>query len=466
VEEKENRSLFKRGKAAIELPPLPPLSERRNNGKSLRERVARASHADWSPATGRPDPLELLMAQDANREQDLVPIRYGRMMVSPFTFFRGSATVMANDLSNTPTSGLIVQACGDAHLSNFGTFATPERNQVFDINDFDETLPAPWEWDMKRLAASIVVAGRDNGFKPRDCNHAAASAVRSYRERVAEFATMGHLELWYARIGREDIEAVLPKKSARQFDRGMNKATKRDHLQALSKLTAGQGNEMRVVDDPPLIVHVSDPELEERLRSIAITYRSSIRSDLQALLNRYIFADTARKVVGVGSVGTRCHVILFRGNNDQDPLILQIKEAFASVLEPYTRKSAYTNHGKRVVVGQQQIQAASDIFLGWGRSAGSDFYVRQLRDMKGSVEVALLSPKDLTAYAGLCGWALARAHARSGDAASIAGYLGNSDEFDRATVTFANTYADQTERDHAALVEAVKSGRIVAEQDR
>ena len=452
-----------RVRAAIARPPLPSIAERMDEGRQLRKQVPRSSHAGWSPPADRPDPLDLLREQDKTREQDLVPIRYGRMLVSPFAFYRGSAVVMARDLAATANSGLNVQACGDAHLSNFGTFATPERNQVFDINDFDETLPAPWEWDVKRLAASVIVAGRANGHKAADSAEAAAAAVRSYRQRMAEFASMGHLAVWYNRISGMDIAAVVPPKVSRNVQRGLLNATHRDHLQVFQKMVSAEGGHLRMVDDPPLVVHIDDAELEERLRTVARTYRSSIRDDLRALLGRYTFADTARKVVGVGSVGTRCYIVLMQGNHDEDPLFLQIKEANASVLEPYAGKSTYANHGQRVVRGQQYVQAASDIFLGWGRGLyGIDFYVRQLRDMKASVDVALLAPDRMVMYAGLCGWALARAHARSSDAARISGYLGNGSAFDEAIVNFAIAYADQTERDHAALVAAVKSGRIKA----
>jgi len=445
---------------------VPPIAERSAEGKCLREQVPRTSHGAWSPAADRPDPLDLLQAQDRNREPDLIPIRYGRMLTSPFAFYRGSAVVMANDLAATPTSGLIVQACGDAHLSNFGTFATPERNQVFDINDFDETLPAPWEWDVKRLAASVVVASRANGYRPADCAAAAGAAVRSYRERMAQFAQMGNLAVWYNRITGADIAGTVPPDVSKNLQRALQRAATRDHLQVLAKMTSAQNGNIRVVDDPPLVIHISDVQLEDRLRTLAKTYRSSIREDLRSLLDRYTFVDFARKVVGVGSVGTRCYVTLFRGNHDDDPLFLQIKEAYSSVLEPYSEKSKFPNHGQRVVRGQQFIQAASDIFLGWGRVAGVDFYVRQLRDMKASVEVTLLPPDRMVMYGALCGWALARAHARSGDAARIAGYLGSGTTFDDAIVKFATAYADQTERDHAALVAAVKSGRIVAETGR
>jgi uncharacterized protein (DUF2252 family) len=442
--------------------PAQPVADLLEEGRQLRKQVPRSSHAGWTPPADRPDPLDLLHEQDQSREQDLVPIRYGRMMVSPFAFYRGSAVVMARDLAATPAAGLSVQACGDAHLANFGTFATPERNQIFDINDFDETLPAPWEWDVKRLAASMVVASRANGHKASDADKAAAAAVRSYRERMAKFAQMDYLGIWYNRISGRDIAEVVPRKVGKAFEEGLLKASHRDHLQTLAKLTSAEGGELRVVDDPPLIVHLDDAELEKRLRTVAKTYRSSIRDDLRELLNRYTFVDSARKVVGVGSVGTRCHIVLFRGKHDEDPLILQIKEANASVLEPYAGPSEYANHGQRIVRGQQYIQAVSDIFLGWGRSAGKDFYVRQLRDMKGSVDVALLAPKRMAIYGALCGWVLARAHARSGDAVRIAGYLGKGASFDRAIVLFATAYADQTERDHAALVDAVKSGRIEA----
>src|SRR5215218_6518642 len=456
----------RRVRAAVPRPPVPSVAERSAEGKRLREQVPRTSHAAWSSAADRPDPLDLLQAQDRNREPDLIPIRYGRMLTSPFAFYRGSAVVMANDLAATPTSGLTVQACGDAHLSNFGSFATPERNQVFDINDFDETLPAPWEWDVKRLAASVVVASRANGYRPADCAAAAGAAVRSYRERMAQFAQMGNLAVWYNRITGADIAGTVPPDVSKNLQRALQRAATRDHLQVLAKMTSAQNGNIRVVDDPPLVIHISDVQLEDRLRTLAKTYRSSIREDLRSLLDRYTFVDFARKVVGVGSVGTRCYVTLFRGNHDDDPLFLQIKEAYSSVLEPYSEKSKFPNHGQRVVRGQQFIQAASDIFLGWGRVAGVDFYVRQLRDMKASVEVTLLPPDRMVMYGALCGWALARAHARSGDAARIAGYLGSGTTFDDAIVKFATAYADQTERDHAALVAAVKSGRIVAETGR
>jgi uncharacterized protein (DUF2252 family) len=444
----------------------PSIADRMAEGRAIRQNVPRSAHGAWTPPADRPNPLDLLTAQDEGRLQDLVPIRYGRMLASPFAFLRGSATVMARDLAGTPTSGLIVQACGDAHLSNFGVYGTPERSLVFDLNDFDETLPAPWEWDLKRLVASLVVAARANGFRPGQCADAARAAARKYREQMSSYAMMSYREIWYARITAEDIMANAPASIRQDLQRGARRATHHDHLQALAKMTTQVDGSIRIVDDAPLIMHLSDEILGEHLPRIAKAYRSSIRDDLRMLLRRYNFVDFAQKVVGVGSVGTRCYIVLMQGSGPNDPLFLQIKQASASVLEPYAGKSRYTNHGQRVVRGQQYIQAASDIFLGWGREKWLDIYVRQLRDMKGSADVASMDPKRMALYASLCGWALARAHARSGDAAKIAGYIGTSDRFDSALVEFANSYADQTERDHATLAEAVKVGRIRAETDR
>jgi uncharacterized protein (DUF2252 family) len=441
----------------------PSIAQRIAEGKALREETPRSSHAAWSPSGDRTDPIEILRAQDRTRLQELLPIRYGRMMVSPFTFLRGSAAVMAHDLADTPSSGLIVQACGDAHLSNFGGYSSPERNLVFDLNDFDETLPAPWEWDVKRLIASIVVAGRSNGYRAADCADHAQTAVRAYREWMAQFAQMTNLAVWYTRVSAADIANRLTGAVKKEFERGAMRASHRDHLDVLAKKTTTTDGDFRIVDEPPLITHHSDELLGARLPTLGKTYRSSIRDDLSALLQRYEFVDFAQKVVGVGSVGTRCYITLMRGNSDQDPLFLQIKEASASVLEPYAGKSKYRNHGERIVHGQQYTQAASDIFLGWGRVEGIDFYARQLRDMKVSVEVSLLTRKRMNLYAELCGGILARAHARSGDAARIAGYLGKGDAFDKAVVAFGVAYADQTERDHAALLAAIKSGKIAVE---
>jgi uncharacterized protein (DUF2252 family) len=403
-----------------------------------------------------------LNAEDQGRLPELLPVRYERMLASPFTFYRASAVIMASDLATTPVSGVTVQASGDAHLSNFGGFATPERTLVFDLNDFDETLPGPWEWDIKRLAASVVLAGRENGFRPADCASAARAAVRSYRERMAAFAQMSHLAVWYTRIAADEVAAELPKAGRKNWERGVKKAKSRDHIQSLDKMTTLVDGKLRITDDPPLIVHHNDELVRDRLRTFTKTYRSSLRDDVSALLQRYTFVDFAQKVVGVGSVGTRCHVVLMRGNDNNDPLFLQIKEASASVLEPYLGKSRYQNHGQRVVRGPHATQAASDIFLGWGRVQGVDYYVRQLRDMKGSADLANQSSDQMTLYAELCGRVLARAHARTGDAAMISGYMGGGDAFDTALVAFATAYADQAERDHAALAAAVKSGKVAA----
>jgi uncharacterized protein (DUF2252 family) len=385
------------------------------------------------------------------------------MLASPFAFYRGAATIMASDLADTPTTGLIVQACGDAHLSNFGGYGTPERNLVFDLNDFDETLPAPWEWDVKRLAASVHIAARTNGYRPSDCAGATSAAVRSYRERMLSFATMTQLGVWYSRVNAEDVIAAVPKAVQKTVAQTAQKARRVDSLQALEKMTEVVDGSVRIREDPPLIVRFREEEFFEPLRTFARTFVSSIRDDLRALLKRYTFVDFALKVVGVGSVGTRCFVVLLQGNSAADPLFIQIKEAVPSVLEPYAGKSQYGNHGERVVRGQQFIQAASDIFLGWGRVNGRDFYTRQLRDMKTSVDVASLTPDRMNLYAGLCGWALARAHARSGDPAMISGYMGSSDTFDKAIVAFAQAYADQNERDFESLRSAVSSGAVKAE---
>lgn len=439
------------------------VEDRMAAGKALRKQVPRESHAAWSPTVGRPDPVALLQAEDVSRIPELLPVRYGRVSASPFTFLRGSAIVMANDLAATPATGLIVQACGDAHLSNFGGYGTPERNLVFDLNDFDESLPAPWEWDVKRLAASIIVASRDNGFQAADAANSARAAVRSYRERMAMFAPMSYLDVWYTRINAADAAANLPKAAKKRMERTAKKAVHRNNLQALAKMTVVVDGEIRIADDPPIIVHHTDQLVGDHLPEMATAYRSSLHDEISELLSRYSFVDSARKAVGVGSVGTRCYIVLMQGNHDQDPLFLQIKEAGPSVLEPFAGKSTYGNHGQRVVHGQRQTQAASDIFLGWGSLKGIDFYVRQLRDMKVSAEVSLMEPEQLSQYAGLCGWALARAHARTGDPALIAGYLGGSDAFDEAIVTFAIAYADQTERDHGALMAAIKSGKVTAQ---
>src|SRR5215212_9650518 len=440
---------------------------RHERGRAARQVVPRGSHAEWEPAPDRPDPVDLLEAQARDRIPDLLPIRYARMMASPFAFMRGSAIVMANDLASTPKSGIQSQLCGDAHLSNFGLYASPERALLFDLNDFDETLPGPWEWDVKRLAASFVVAGRDNGFDAADCHEAAQTSAASYRRRMAEFAEMGELDVWYSRVSEEEVrglfsDAKARKRTAKKVNRTVRKAHGHDSLQALSKLTKIVDGRRTIIDDPPLLVRIPEgDEIRVQVNAILESYKRTLQDDRRHLLDRFRFVDTARKVVGVGSVGTRAYVVLLEGRDEDDPLFLQVKEAGASILESYVESGTYEHHGHRVVAGQRLMQAASDIFLGWFRgTAGRDFYWRQLKDMKGSANVETMSPDELVLYAGLCGWTLARAHARSGDRVQIAAYLGKSERFDGAIADFAEAYADQTERDHAALCAAVKSGKV------
>jgi len=417
------------------------------------------------PAPERPDPVDLLEAQAKNREPGLVRIRYARMTPSPFAFMRGAAITMAHDLANTPRTGIQAQLCGDCHLLNFGLYASPERTLLFDVNDFDETLPGPWEWDVKRLATSLVVAGRENGFDGADCRRAAREAVRSYRQRMAEYSEMGELEVWYSRVSAEEVfDLISDSKTMKRAKKAVSKARGRDSLQALSRLTGVVDGRRIIIDDPPLLVRVIEEELRGQIDDILQMYKSTLQDDRRHLLDQYRFVDVARKVVGVGSVGTRDYIALLEGRGEEDPLFLQVKEADASVLESYLPRSIYKNHGHRVVAGQRLMQAASDIFLGWLRGPGGrDFYWRQLRDMKGSVKVERLSPGELTLYARICGWALARAHARSGDRVQIAAYLGKSERFDGAIADFAKAYADQTERDHAALYAAVKSGKVTSD---
>jgi uncharacterized protein (DUF2252 family) len=429
---------------------------------------------------GRPDPIALLEEQAKTRVPELVPIRYGRMLVSPFTFYRGAALIMAADLAATPRSGLTAQLCGDAHLSNFGVFASPERQLMFDINDFDETLPGPWEWDVKRMAASFEIAGRDRGFGPADRRAIVARGVQEYRERMRQAADMRNLDVWYTHIeiGRalEQLRTQVDRKQARTTEKNLAKARTRDSMQAFSKLTAEVDGERRIVGDPPLIVPIEDlmhpgtgrDETEESIRGLLRAYRRTLETDRKHLLEEFRYAHMARKVVGVGSVGTRAWILLMLGRDGQDPLFLQAKEAEASVLERFVGKSGFRNHGQRVVAGQRLMQAASDIFLGWQRVTGldgqdRDFYVRQLRDWKGSADVDTMRSPAMTAYARLCGATLARAHARSGDRIAIASYLGKTDAFDRAIADFSSAYADQNERDYQAVVAAVKSGRLTAQ---
>jgi uncharacterized protein (DUF2252 family) len=455
-------------------------AQRAERGKAARSAVPRDSHAVYDPPADRPDPVGLLERQAATRLPDLVPVRYGRMLASPFSYFRGAALSMTADLAATPVSGLAVQACGDAHLSNFGVYASPERALVFDLNDFDETLPGPWEWDVKRLAASLEVAGRGNGYQSGTRRKVVTAAIGRYREAMRVFADQGNVAVWSARAEtgalREQFGSQLAAHENRQADRAVAKARTRDSLQALAKLTQQVDGRPRIVADPPLLVPLSDlvanstdqAKLETELRGLIGSYRRTLETDRRYLLEQFEFADMARKVVGVGSVGTRCWIVLMLGRDASDPLFLQVKEAERSVLEDFAGASEYANHGQRVVAGQRLMQAASDIFLGWQRNQVDpdgrphDFYVRQLRDGKFSADIATMTPAGMRAYAELCGWTLARAHARSGDRIAIAAYLGQSAVFDQAIAEFAAAYADQNERDHQALAAAVASGRVTA----
>ncbi len=466
--------------AAREVPHLTP-EERRAAGSSARDTTPPSSNKGWAPASDRPDPVALLEEQDTTREPDLVPVRHGRMMVSPFTFYRGAARIMAADLKDTPRAGLTVQLCGDAHLSNFGLYASPERRLLFDVNDFDETLPGPFEYDVKRMAASFTVASRNNGHTKAETKAAARASVAAYREAMAEFAQMGTLDIWYAHLAEEDIVTAVQsaakvktaKKDIRRGEKNIEKARTRDSLQALSKLAEHVDGTQRIVSQPPIVVPMRDLAATYGLSPDGVlaavhaqfrAYRSTLQPDRRDLLERFVVVDVARKVVGVGSVGTRAFIVLLQGRDGGDPLFLQVKEATASVLEDHLPKSRYTQHGERVVQGQRRMQAASDVFLGWtrGRDTSRYFYWRQLRDMKGSALVEMMSPSALEFYAGLCGWTLARAHARSGDPVAISTYLGPSDEFDRAIGDFAKRYADQNELDYRAFITGVESGRLTA----
>jgi uncharacterized protein (DUF2252 family) len=461
---------------------VPHLSaaERVARGKAARAESPRSSHAGFEPLPTRPDPIELLERQAKTRVAELVPIRYGRMLVSPFTFYRGAAMIMASDLGATPRSGLTVQCCGDAHLSNFGVFASPERRLVFDVNDFDETLPGPWEWDVKRLSASMLIAARDNGFRAKDQQRIVLDTVGRYRSAMREFAGKNNLEVWYSHL---DIESALEEfrsqfkaKLVKRTAKNIAKARTKDSMTALSKLTHVVDGEARIVDQSPLIVPLEQlaaghgrEEILEELRRLMREYRETLEFDRRVLLEEFHLTDFARKVVGVGSVGTRAWIALLIGRDGQDPLFLQMKEAEASVLEEFLGRSEFSNHGERVVTGQRLMQATSDIFLGWVHiEAGldgqpRDFYARQLKDWKGSAEIEQMVPTAMATYGKVCGWTLARAHARSGDRIAIASYLGGGDSFDRAILEFAEAYADQNERDYQALASAVNSGRITAE---
>ena len=455
------------------------LAERAANGRAARAAVPRSVHAAWEPSAARPDPVDLLEEQAASRVPELVPIRYGRMLVSPFTFYRGAAYLMASDLSTTPKTGQVVQLCGDAHLSNFGVFAAPDRRLVFSINDFDETLPGPFEWDVKRLVTSFEVAGRDRGFDTKQRRTANLAVLQAYREAMHDMAQMRTMDLWYTRLDIDDIAAQMQEQLNRtqqkRFTRNVAKARTKDSIKAFDKLVRVVDGQPQLVGDPPLIVPIGDlfheqesREVEAAMHEMIRSYRRTLPGDHRHLLERFRYVDAARKVVGVGSVGTRAWIVLMLGRDNQDPLFLQAKEAQASVLEPYLGKSKHANHGQRVVAGQRLMQAASDVMLGWLRTDGADgvsrdFYIRQLWDGKGSALVDVMEPSVLTIYARLCGWTLARAHARSGDAAAIASYLGTNDRFDQAVAVFAERYADQNDDDYAALKKAVDTGRLTAE---
>jgi uncharacterized protein (DUF2252 family) len=483
----------------------PSIDERKAKGLEARDRTPLSSHTKWRPAADRPDPVALLEEQNRTREPDLVPVRHGRMMVSPFTFYRGAAKIMATDLKDTPVAGLEAQLCGDAHLSNFGAFASPERILLFDLNDFDETLPGPFEYDVKRMAASFTIAGRNNRFSKADIRAATLASVTAYREAMAEFAQMRTMDIWYAHLDEHELisgirglvsdaaseakgakkekerkkekKDQMEEKQAKQAEKravqAVEKAHTRDSLQALSKLGELVDGRYRIVSQPPIVVPLRDlaatyglsaGEAERGIHERFRNYRGTLQDDRRHLLEQFQIVDAARKVVGVGSVGTRAFIVLLQGRDAQDPLFLQIKEATASVLEPYVRKSRYRQHGERVVQGQRMMQAASDIYLGWtkGLDVRRNFYWRQLRDMKGSAIVEAMTPFALTFYARTCGWTLARAHARSGDPVATAEYLGDSAEFDNSITDFSERYADQNERDYQEFVAAIKAGRLEA----
>jgi uncharacterized protein (DUF2252 family) len=457
----------------------PTREQRINRGKAARAEVPRSSHAEFSPDRDRPDPLALLMAEDATRVPELLPIRYARMASSAFAFFRGAALPMASDLARTPRSGLTAQLCGDAHLSNFGIFGSPERHVVFDINDFDETLPGPWEWDVKRLATSVEIAGRANGYPSKVRRASVLATVAAYRRSMRDFARMDPLQVWYAHANMEQVAALtegsLTARQRKNIERTVTKAQTKDNLGALGRFATVQDGVPRLTAEPPLVVPVRDlwkgkaeaKEMAEELRRLLTDYRDTLEPERRVLLDRYQLVDMARKVVGVGSVGTRSWMLLLI-DDDGHPLFLQAKEAGPSALEQFVGASEYENGGQRVVIGQRLMQAVSDIFLGWVRVTGidgvrRDFYLRQLRDWKGSLEVETIAPEGIAPYGELCGWTLARAHARTGDPVAVAAYLGGSPSFDEAVHSFAESYADQNERDHQSLVDAIAAGRITAE---
>ncbi len=440
---------------------------RRKTGRSIRSSVPRSAHGEWVPPPDRPDPLEVLESQAVSRLSELGPIRYQRMAESPFAFFRGAAAVMAMDLASTPTTGVHVQACGDAHVNNFGFFASPERNLVFDINDFDETVPGPWEWDVKRLCASLYIVARQRGLSSSDCDAVAMATARTYRERLADYASWHTLDLFYERTEIKEVVEHFPLRHRPAVRRDVKRARRKDHLRAVTKLTTVVDGHRRFVADPPLLVPLdrTDRDLSEALGLIE-GYRETLSADQRYLFDRYRLLDVARKVVGVGSVGTRCWIALLAGPDDPDAdfIVLQAKEAQASVLEPYVGESLLGHHGKRVVVGQRLIQAASDIFLGWaeGPATGTNYYIRQLWDFKGQGDPMTMNPGNLSHYGALCAWILARSHARTGDAMKVSGYLGKAKAFDRAIAAFSRHYAINNEADHRALVDRVAGGRTAS----
>jgi uncharacterized protein (DUF2252 family) len=444
----------------------PSIADRLDAGKRLRTTVSRASLAEYKPPAHRKDPVAILEAQAKTRLQQLIPVRYARMLASPFAFLRGTAAIMAQDLSPSPVTGLQVQVCGDMHVSNFGVFASAERSLVFGINDFDETIPGPWEWDLKRLAASAVVAGQFVGKDRECCESFSRSVVSSYRQHMREYAEMGYLATWYSVIREEDVLATIPPKLVPRWKKGIAKAKKGTHLQVLEKMTDLVDNKQRIVENAPFVVRETKTEdgtpIREAVGLFLEQYLASLSSDRKQLISRYQVLDVARKVVGVGSVGTRCWIGFMRGVDEGDPLFIQVKEAQESVLAPYLKGRKFDNQGHRVVSGQRLIQGSPDILLGWGIFNKIHFYVRQLRDMKGSYEIDPNSTprKGMEVYCGLCGWALALAHAKSGDAAMIAGYLGKTDEIDEALTKFAVAYGEQNERDYAELQKAARTRRI------
>ncbi len=448
-------------------------ADRKARGKEIRKTVPRSSHAAWTPPADRADPVTLITDQDEDRLQFLVPIRHYRMAESAFTFYRGTAAVMAADLAGTPVTGLTAQLCGDAHLSNFGSFGTPTREQIFDTNDFDETLPGPWEWDLKRLVASFVLAGRDNGFDDADTREITSTAVVGYQNAMAKFTTMTTLDVWYAHLALKQITDALPKKKDRKVaTKSAAKSRRKDSMKALKKLAEKVDGNFRIKSDPPLIIPLRDmpsSENPDELRSQAersfAEYKSTLTDNRKVLIDKYHVVDVGLKVVGVGSVGTRCLIVLLEANDDSDPLFLQIKEATDSVLEAHLPKSRYAHHGERVVRGQRLMQVSSDIFLGWSvGGSGHAFYWRQLYDMKGSADLAKYNPRLMKTYATLCGWTLAHSHARSGDPFQISGYIGSGTVFADALTEFAYAYADQAQRDYEAFTAAIASGRIEAEE--